>query len=88
MPFTSQPFPDVTRPDVGLVLVGEWNVATPERQRVAVDAAMAAWDDVPWPEGLLAHHGFVGIDNASVLHYIQWTSEEAIRAFQRTTRPA
>jgi heme-degrading monooxygenase HmoA len=88
MAITNKPLPDVTRPDADIVLVGEWTVATPERQRAAVDAAMAAWEDLLWPEGLFAHHGFVGVDGTSVLHYIQWTGEEAIRAFQQTTRPA
>lgn len=88
MTITAKPLPDITRPDAGIVLVGEWTVATPERQRAAVDAAMAAWEHVPWPEGLLGHYGLVGIDGSTVLHYIQWTGEEAVRTFQRTTRPA
>jgi hypothetical protein len=36
--------PDITRPDVGTVLVSEWTVGTPERQRALVEAFAAAWE--------------------------------------------
>jgi hypothetical protein len=69
--------PDVTRPDVGTVLVSPWLVGTPERQRAAADATIAAWERIPWPEALISLNCLVGADGTTVLNYEQWTSDEA-----------
>jgi heme-degrading monooxygenase HmoA len=79
--------PNISRPDVGLVIVNEWALGTPDRQRAAVDAAMAAWDTAPWPEGLLTHNCFLATDGDRVLNYWQWSGEEAYREFLRTDCP-
>jgi len=79
--------PDITRPDAGVVLAGEWGVGTPERQIAAAEAVVAAWERVPWPQGLLSYTLLVGTDGDTVLHYSQWTSEAAIREFVQTARP-
>jgi hypothetical protein len=83
----SRALPDISRPDAGLVLISEWTVATPERQRAAADAAMAAWDEVAWPDGLLSHTALVSTDGETVLHYSQWTGEDAHREYLRTDPP-
>jgi heme-degrading monooxygenase HmoA len=87
IPDTPNPLPDITRPDVGTVLSCEWTVGTPERQQAVVEASVTAWEHVPWPAGLLSHNGFVSTDGSTILHYSQWTSDEAIREFKRTDRP-
>lgn len=79
--------PDITRPDVGIVLVSEWSLDTAERQRAVMDAAMAQWQHLLWPEGLLSHHCFASTDATTVLHFSQWTSEDAHSDFVRTDRP-
>lgn len=78
---------DVLRADAGLVLVGEWATASQQDQRLAADAALAAWQDGAWPAGLLAYHCLLGEDGGSLLHYQQWSSADACRAFVATGRP-
>lgn len=81
-------FADVERAEAGFVLVSEWTVAAPEAQRPAADAAIDAWEHVPWPPGLLSHTCLIGTDGETVLHYSQWTSNDACREFVGTDRPA
>lgn len=80
--------PDITRPDVGTVLVSEWTAGTPERQRALVEAFVAAWQRAPWPQGLLSVNLFLSTDGETVLNYAQWTSDEAYHEFVRTYRQA
>ena len=80
-------FPKVRRPDAGLVLMSEWFVSTPERQRTAAEATMAGWEAFPWPEGLLSHSVFAAEGGKTVTHYSQWTSQEAVDAFRAIDRP-
>lgn len=78
---------DLARTDTGLVLIGEWSVADPARQRDAADAAVAAWRHQAWPDGLLAHHCLLGEDGRSLLHHLQWTDESAARTFAGAGKP-
>ncbi|GAA2509542.1 antibiotic biosynthesis monooxygenase [Streptomyces gobitricini] len=79
--------PDFHRPGVGAVTVSTWRVGTPERQRAAVDAIAAAWRSRDWPDvGLLSYSVYTGEDGDTLLHYSQWTSEEAYLEFVRTHR--
>lgn len=73
------------RAGVGLVVVGEWVAGSPVRQAAAADAAVEAWRDVPWPEGLLSHTAFVSTDGTTVLHWSQGVDEAAFAAFGRRT---
>lgn len=84
---TARLVPDVARPDVGLVAFEQWTVGTPERQRAAADATLAAWRDVSWPAGLLSHSCLLGADGETVAHYSQWASEQARRAFVNADVP-
>jgi hypothetical protein len=77
---------DLDRGGVGLALVGEWALDTPRRQQAAADAAIAAWQHVGWPAGLLSHSCLLGGDGQTVLHYMQWADEPACREFVATDR--
>lgn len=75
--------PDIARPDAGLALVTQWIVTPPDRQQSSVDAAIAAWERVPWPDGLLSINGYASTDGRSALTYAEWTSERAYNEFLR-----
>ncbi|KQX13355.1 antibiotic biosynthesis monooxygenase [Streptomyces sp. Root431] len=79
--------PDLHRPGVGAVLVSTWRVGTPERQQAAVDAIRKAWESREWPDlGLLSYSVYAGTDGDTLLHYSQWTAEQAYEDFVRTYR--
>lgn len=79
--------PDLHRPGVGAVLVSTWRVGTPERQRAAVEAVRAAWESRAWPDlGLLSYSIAIGTDGDTLLHYSQWTEQQAYDDFVRTHR--
>ncbi|WNG48401.1 antibiotic biosynthesis monooxygenase [Archangium minus] len=79
--------PPIQRPDVGLVLSSRWTVPTREAQQAAANAAMDAWEHVPWPEGLLSYSCLLGEDGTTVTHYSQWTGDEALQLFRRNDPP-
>ncbi|MEU6266385.1 hypothetical protein [Saccharopolyspora shandongensis] len=79
--------PDITRSDVGTILVSPWLVGTPQRQRDAVDSTIAEWRVAPWPPAFLSLNCFVSDDGTKVLNYAQWTDDDAHREFVRTYRP-
>jgi heme-degrading monooxygenase HmoA len=76
--------PDVTRPEVGTILVNRWYVGTPERQRAAADALVAEWERTPWPDGFLSASCLLSTDADTVVTYAQWTSDDAHRAFSQS----
>ncbi|MFF8828834.1 antibiotic biosynthesis monooxygenase [Streptomyces sp. NPDC015131] len=79
--------PDLLRPGVGVVTVSTWRVGTPERQKAAVEAIATAWHARDWPAGgLLSYTVHTGEDGDTLLHYAQWTGEEAYQHFVRTHR--
>ncbi|MER6998427.1 antibiotic biosynthesis monooxygenase [Streptomyces sp. NPDC000410] len=79
--------PDLTRPGVGSVKVSTWHVGTPERQKAAVEAIASAWQSRDWPAvGLLSYSVYTSNDGTALLHYSQWTGEEAYQEFFRTFR--
>ncbi|MCI3277185.1 antibiotic biosynthesis monooxygenase [Streptomyces cylindrosporus] len=79
--------PDLADPRIGAPLFSTWRVGTPLRQRRTVEAFAAAWERRPWPSpALLGHHLYTGHDASTVLHYSQWTDEQAHAAFARTQR--
>lgn len=80
--------PDVARADVGLVAVAQWSAAGPKAQRAIADAAIDAWNQVGWPDGLVSHWCLLGTDERSVLHYIQSAGEDAARRFVSTGKAA
>ncbi|MFE6185769.1 antibiotic biosynthesis monooxygenase [Streptomyces sp. NPDC056465] len=83
------PLPDLTRADVGIVKVGTWDTGAPDRQRRTVDAVRAAWGSRPWPHaGLLSYTVCTGEDGRTLLHYSQWSSEDAYQDFMRNGRDA
>ncbi|MEW2069202.1 antibiotic biosynthesis monooxygenase [Streptomyces sp. NPDC007346] len=81
--------PDPARNDAGIAKASTWDVGTPERQRQAVDAIREAWGSREWPHpGLLSYSVYTGEDGATLLHYSQWTGEQAYQDFVREGRDA
>ncbi|MFI5675913.1 antibiotic biosynthesis monooxygenase [Streptomyces cellulosae] len=79
--------PGLTRPDVGAPFFSTWRVGTPERQRRTVEAIARTWEHRPWPAaGLLGYHVYTGHDGSTVLHHIQWASEQEYEAFTKIHR--
>ncbi|MGC5535237.1 antibiotic biosynthesis monooxygenase [Streptomyces sp. SR-10] len=79
--------PDPTRADARLAKASTWNVGTQRRQREAVDAIRKAWESREWPHpGLLSYSVYAGEDDATLLHYSQWTGEQAYQDFVRESR--
>ncbi|MFJ8663754.1 antibiotic biosynthesis monooxygenase [Streptomyces sp. NPDC093795] len=78
---------DFHRPGVGAVLASTWRVGTPERQRAAVEAIRTTWESREWPAlGLLSYSVYTGTDGDTLLHYSQWTTEQAYEDFVLTYR--
>lgn len=79
--------PDLARPETGAPFFSTWRVGTPLRQRQTVEAIGAAWERRPWPsDHLLGYYVYTGHDASTLLHYSQWTSEQAYEAFVKTHR--
>ncbi|MFJ2702376.1 antibiotic biosynthesis monooxygenase [Streptomyces sp. NPDC087428] len=79
--------PDFTRADAGIVKASTWDVGTPERQRLAVEAIRDAWAAREWPRpGPLSYTVHAGEDGRTLFHYSQWPDEESYRAFVRAGR--
>ncbi|MEW1548644.1 antibiotic biosynthesis monooxygenase [Streptomyces tsukubensis] len=74
--------PDPGRDGVGVVKISTWDVGTPERQRAVLTAVETAWTSRDWPAvGLLSYTVHAGEDGRTLLHYSQWTGEEAYERF-------
>lgn len=79
--------PDPARTDARLAKASTWNVGTQRRQREAVDAIRKAWESREWPHsGLLSYSVYAGEDGATLLHYSQWTGEQAYQDFVGESR--
>ncbi|MFH8566969.1 antibiotic biosynthesis monooxygenase [Streptomyces sp. NPDC017993] len=81
--FRTDVFPEIRRPDSGLVLISEWDAESPEGQRAVQDGVARAWEETPLPAGFLSRVLFAGTDGRSVLDYAQWTTDAAHREFVR-----
>ncbi|WP_329108432.1 antibiotic biosynthesis monooxygenase [Micromonospora sp. NBC_01699] len=84
----TEQLPDLTRTDAGVALSSEWLLGTPERQRAAAEATVAAWQDADWPEGLLSYAIYLDTDGELIRHYSQWTDEAAVDAYASNGRAA
>ncbi|MEV4629192.1 hypothetical protein AB0J90_23310 [Micromonospora sp. NPDC049523] len=80
--------PDLTRTDVGVALSSEWVLGTPDRQRAAADAIVSAWQDAPWPAGLLSYSIYLDTDGKLLRHYSQWADKAAFEQFTHDGRAA
>ncbi|MCX4968618.1 antibiotic biosynthesis monooxygenase [Streptomyces sp. NBC_00654] len=79
--------PDLRRGDAGVVKASTWDVGTPERQRLTVEAVREAWGSRDWPHpGLLSYSVYTGEDGRTLLHYSQWSGEQAYQDFFREGR--
>lgn len=75
--------PDPTRP--GVAQFSTWWVGG--RQQPALDSIAAAWRRRPWPTpDLLAYTIFPGADGGTLLHFSQWTTQDAFESFTREHR--
>lgn len=79
--------PDPAGPGIGAPFFSTWRVGDPLRQRRTVEAIAGTWEKRPWPaDGLRGYHVYTGHDGGTLLHYSQWTSEDAYEAFVATHR--
>ncbi|WDV50824.1 antibiotic biosynthesis monooxygenase [Streptomyces coeruleorubidus] len=79
--------PDLTDPRPGALFFSTWRVGTPERQRQTVEAIGRTWERRPWPTGdLLRYHVYAGHDGSTLMHYSQWSDEQAYEAFVKAHR--
>lgn len=76
----SNTLPDIDRPDVRIAVVRELPVDSPAHQRDVADATLAAWDAMPWPDGLIARTCYASTDGQRVLTYEQWRGDEPVVA--------
>ncbi|ONK09325.1 antibiotic biosynthesis monooxygenase [Streptomyces sp. MP131-18] len=75
------PFPDVSRPDAGIVLVTPLYVGSAEAQRAETERVLAPYRRGALPEGMLSVNVFTCTEAENVLTYAQWTSDAAYRTF-------
>ncbi len=74
--------PNIARADAGAVVVSEFTVGTPERQRtVGEEIVSGLREGASWPEGLISANLFASTDGDTVLSYDQWASNKAYRRF-------
>jgi hypothetical protein len=79
--------PDPTDPRIGAPFFSTWRVGTPERQRQTVQAIGRTWERRPWPaRDLLGYHVYAGQDGSTLMHYSQWTGEQAYESFVKAHR--
>ncbi|UKY52639.1 antibiotic biosynthesis monooxygenase [Streptomyces inhibens] len=81
-------FPDFRRDDAGTVLLSPWIVPDAAFQRPAADSVLAEWEHRQRPDAMLSLTAFLSTDGSHVLHYAQWTDDDAHREWGRTKRPA
>jgi hypothetical protein len=79
--------PDLTRPDAGLIVVGEFQVDGPAEQQRLFDASRSAWDTLPWPAALLSITWLASLDGRRALAYVQWRDDSESETYGRTHRP-
>jgi len=56
-------------------VVRQLPVDGPEQQHAVAEATLAAWDESPWPDGLIARTCYMSTDALRVLTYEQWSSD-------------
>jgi hypothetical protein len=76
-------WPDITRPDVGIIVMAEWVVKKKREQVNAADVAMQERAQLPWPKGLLSHSCYLGMDRYSIFHYMQWKDIDHSEQFSK-----
>lgn len=79
---TADTLPAVDRPDAAVTTFSEWRVADRTRQHATLHAAIDAWDQFPWPDGLLSHTCLAAEDQTTLRHLAIWSDAAAV---ERTT---
>jgi hypothetical protein len=80
---TAAALPDIVRPDVGVIMLSDWQVGNIDRQRAAADALVEAYESLDDMEGLRSLTCFVSPDDDRLLTYAQWADESAFESFMR-----
>jgi hypothetical protein len=81
----------LAQPGAGTILISEWIVGTPERQRAAAAALLGEWEQLSAgfrPEAFVQLACFASADGGVLLSHAQWASDDAHRAFVREHRAA
>lgn len=68
---------DTAHSDAAVVTFSQWRVADPDRQAVTMHAALDAWRDFAWPDGLLSHSCLAAEDGIGLRHHAQWRTAAA-----------
>lgn len=74
--------PAVDRTDATVITFSEWRVAEPARQHATMHAAIDAWEQFPWPDGVLSHTCLSAEDQTTLRHLAIWSDAAAV---ERTT---
>lgn len=69
-------YPVASAPDVGLVLISEWE-AGPEDLIDSLNRSMDLVEHEPWPRGLISYSCFLSDSGRRALHYVQWKDERS-----------
>jgi hypothetical protein len=83
----SDRLPDVTRSDIGTIMVSSQYAGSPDHQRALAEATVADWLHRPLPDGCVSLSCFLSGDGETVLAYAQWANDESQRAFADTINP-
>jgi hypothetical protein len=76
--------PVIENPQSDVVLVGTITVGDRAQHNVA-EAVVGHWQSAPWPPELLSLTVYTSSDEASVLTYAQWSSQEALERSLKET---
>lgn len=79
------PFPDVSRPDCGIVLVTPLYVGSAQAQQAEAERVMAPYREGRLPDGMLSLSVFTCTQSENVLTYAQWVSDQHYRKHVRST---
>ncbi|MFD7665170.1 hypothetical protein [Streptomyces sp. NPDC059788] len=70
--FLADTLPAVRRPDVGPVLISEWDAEDTGKQQAMIEEAARALGAGPLPDGLVSQVFLAGTDGRTVLGFGQW----------------
>jgi Antibiotic biosynthesis monooxygenase len=78
--------PDIRRTDVASVLVGQRYVSDRAKAQSVLEQTTAAWQNSPWPAGILSASCYLSTDEDTVLTYVQCRAEDSHRALAEALR--
>ncbi|MBT2386700.1 antibiotic biosynthesis monooxygenase [Streptomyces sp. ISL-11] len=75
--------PEITRSDAQATYVSYWFVDGADHGRAVLDQVVTAWEQTPWPEGLLSLSCYLATDGSTVLTYAQCAGPDVHGPFLR-----